>query len=107
MKHQNNIEIGKCISYRRYHEMFLILTKCSYQVTIKSAAGLPPSLSHYVFCQYMFWGDTDITVVPPTVQPSYHHTSSNGSGSSHFHASSTMLTVHILSQQRDSNPREI
>lgn len=36
------------------------------QVTIKNAAGLPPSLSHFVFCQYSFWGDTDVTMVPPT-----------------------------------------
>ena len=40
----------------------------SLQVTIKNAAGLPPSLSHFVFCQYMFWGDTDLTVVPPSIQ---------------------------------------
>ena len=37
-------------------------------MTIKNAAGLPPSLSHFVFCQYMFWGDTDLTVVPPSIQ---------------------------------------
>ena len=36
------------------------------QVTIKNAAGLPPSLSHFVFCQYHFWGEQDPTVVPPT-----------------------------------------
>ena len=39
----------------------------SFQITIKSATGLPPSLSHFVFCQYMFWGDSDLTVVPPRV----------------------------------------
>ena len=37
-----------------------------FQVTIKNAAGLPPSLSHFVFCQYNFWGESDPTVVPPT-----------------------------------------
>ena len=36
------------------------------QVTIKNAAGLPPSLSHFVFCQYSFWGDSEPTMVPPT-----------------------------------------
>ena len=35
-------------------------------MTIKNAAGLPPSLSHFVFCQYNFWGESDPTVVPPT-----------------------------------------
>jgi len=39
------------------------------KLTIKAAAGLPPSLSHFVFCQYMFWGDSDLTVVPPEVNP--------------------------------------
>ena len=39
------------------------------QVTIKNAAGLPPSLSNFVFCQYMFWGDAEVpTVVPPVEQ---------------------------------------
>ena len=38
-------------------------------MTIKGSAGLPPSLSHFVFCQYMFWGDPDLTVVPPVVNP--------------------------------------
>ncbi len=36
-------------------------------MTIKNAAGLPPSLSHFVFGQYVFWGDSDTTVVPPAV----------------------------------------
>lgn len=35
------------------------------RVTVKNAAGLPPSLSHFVFCQYNFWG-CESTVVPPT-----------------------------------------
>ena len=33
---------------------------------MKNAAGLPPSLSHFVFCQYNFWGESDPTIVPPT-----------------------------------------
>ena len=36
-----------------------------FQITLKSAAGLPPSLSHFVFCQYLFFNDSDLTVVPP------------------------------------------
>ena len=33
---------------------------------MKNAAGLPPSLSHFVFCQYNFWGESEPTMVPPT-----------------------------------------
>ena len=36
------------------------------RVTIKQAAALPPSLSHFVFCQYNFWGE-ELVVVPPVV----------------------------------------
>lgn len=34
------------------------------RVTIKQATGLPLSLSHYVFCQYMFCGHPEPIVVP-------------------------------------------
>lgn len=37
--------------------------KC--RVTIKQASGLPLSLSHFVFCQYMFWAHPEPIVVPP------------------------------------------
>ncbi|KAK2583279.1 hypothetical protein KPH14_009285 [Odynerus spinipes] len=37
------------------------------RVTIKQAIGLPLSLSHFVFCQYMFWGHPEPIVVPPVV----------------------------------------
>ena len=37
------------------------------RVTIKQASGLPLSLSHFVFCQYMFWGHPEPIVVPPVV----------------------------------------
>ncbi|XP_014475580.1 PREDICTED: kinesin-like protein KIF13A isoform X3 [Dinoponera quadriceps] len=37
------------------------------RVTIKQATGLPLSLSHFVFCQYMFWGHSGPIVVPPVV----------------------------------------
>ncbi|KAK7063154.1 Kinesin-like protein kif13b [Halocaridina rubra] len=37
------------------------------RVCIKQAAGLPPSLSHFVFCQYQFWGQTESEVVAPVV----------------------------------------
>ncbi|XP_076339669.1 kinesin-like protein KIF13A isoform X2 [Tachypleus tridentatus] len=39
------------------------------KVAIKSASGLPPSLSNFVFCQYTFWGHHDSIVVPPVVNP--------------------------------------
>ncbi|XP_043476457.1 kinesin-like protein KIF13A isoform X2 [Leptopilina heterotoma] len=35
------------------------------RVTIKQASGLPLSLSHFVFCQYIFWGHPEPIVVPP------------------------------------------
>ena len=36
------------------------------RVTIKQVSGLPPSLSHFVFCQYSLWGSDEV-VVPPMV----------------------------------------
>ena len=39
------------------------------RLTIKSATGIPPSLSQFVFCQYMFWGDQELIVVPPRINP--------------------------------------
>ncbi|XP_026320336.1 kinesin-like protein KIF13B isoform X4 [Hyposmocoma kahamanoa] len=36
-------------------------------VVIKQATGLPPSLSHFVFCQYNLWGSGEPVVVPPHV----------------------------------------
>ncbi|GFQ92820.1 kinesin-like protein KIF13A [Trichonephila clavata] len=41
------------------------------RLSIKSATGLPPSLSNFVFCQYVFWGHPDPAVVPPIVNPEY------------------------------------
>ena len=38
------------------------------QVYIKSAKGLPRSLSHFVYCQYNFWGHSELIVVPPCVE---------------------------------------
>ena len=35
------------------------------RLSIRGATGLPPSLSHMVLCQYMFWGDSDVTTVQP------------------------------------------
>ena len=32
------------------------------RLSIKSATGLPPSLSQFVFCQYTFWGDSEVSV---------------------------------------------
>ncbi|XP_052757774.1 kinesin-like protein KIF13B isoform X2 [Galleria mellonella] len=37
------------------------------RVVIKQATGLPPSLSHFVFCQYSLWGGGEPVVVPPHV----------------------------------------
>ena len=36
-----------------------------FQVSIREARGLPVTLSHFVFCQYIFWGHNDPVVVPP------------------------------------------
>ena len=35
-----------------------------FRLQIKSVVGLPPSMAHFVFCQYTFWKDQDIMVVP-------------------------------------------
>ncbi|KAK2703262.1 hypothetical protein QYM36_018247 [Artemia franciscana] len=40
------------------------IARTSVPVTVKEASGLPPSLSHFVFCQYCFW-DSPLIVVPP------------------------------------------
>ncbi|KYQ58267.1 Kinesin-like protein KIF13A, partial [Trachymyrmex zeteki] len=37
------------------------------RITIKQATGLPLSLSHFVFCQYMFWNHPEPIVVPPMI----------------------------------------
>ncbi|KAL3290384.1 hypothetical protein HHI36_023724 [Cryptolaemus montrouzieri] len=37
------------------------------RVHIKEASGLPLSLSHYVFCQYIFWNHPEPIVVPTKV----------------------------------------
>ena len=31
---------------------------------MKSVVGLPPSVAHFVFCQYSFPGEEQITVIP-------------------------------------------
>ncbi|XP_011505399.1 PREDICTED: kinesin-like protein KIF13A [Ceratosolen solmsi marchali] len=41
------------------------------RVTIKQASGLPLSLSHFVFCQYMFWGHPEPIVVPPIINTEF------------------------------------
>lgn len=37
------------------------------RIGIKEARGLPPALSHFVFCQYNFWNEQEPNVVPPLV----------------------------------------
>ncbi|XP_031336617.1 kinesin-like protein KIF13B isoform X5 [Photinus pyralis] len=46
-------------------------TNVTCRVHIKQAAGLPLSLSNFVFCQYSFWNHPDPIVVAPTV-PELH-----------------------------------
>lgn len=38
-------------------------------MTIVEASGLPREYSHYVFCQYQFWGEDEPKIIPPLVQP--------------------------------------
>lgn len=38
-------------------------------MTVVEAAGLPREYSHYVFCQYQFWGQSEPIIIPPLVQP--------------------------------------
>ncbi|XP_065165638.1 kinesin-like protein KIF13A isoform X3 [Atheta coriaria] len=42
------------------------------RVNVKQASGLPLSLSHFVFCQYTFWGHPEYTVIPPKVDIPEH-----------------------------------
>jgi len=37
------------------------------RVTVVEASGLPPTLSHLVFCQYTLWGEEVVTTVPPAM----------------------------------------
>ena len=30
---------------------------------------MPPALAHFVFCQYSFWGHSELVVVPPEINP--------------------------------------
>ncbi|NXA46972.1 KI13A protein, partial [Nothocercus julius] len=50
--------------------------KLSCRVKIKEATGLPPNLSNFVFCQYMFWDQCEPTVVAPVVGPDVPSTQS-------------------------------
>ncbi|NXA39032.1 KI13A protein, partial [Eudromia elegans] len=50
--------------------------KLSCRVKIKEATGLPPNLSNFVFCQYMFWDQCVPTVVAPVVGPDVPSTQS-------------------------------
>ena len=39
------------------------------KTNISGATGLPPSLSQFVFCQYRFPGEEEISTVPPVFTP--------------------------------------
>ncbi|KAK7479091.1 hypothetical protein BaRGS_00029683, partial [Batillaria attramentaria] len=41
------------------------------RVCIRDARGLPPALSHFVFCQYNFWGQSELVMVPPEINPEH------------------------------------
>ncbi|CAH1248125.1 KIF13A [Branchiostoma lanceolatum] len=41
----------------------------TFRLKILEATDLPPSLSHFVFCQYTFWGHSSSVVVPPVINP--------------------------------------
>ena len=41
----------------------------SNQVKVHEAKSLPKDLSHFVFCQYSFWGYEDPISVPPEMNP--------------------------------------
>ena len=67
LDHRAETEASELIpDFNPYFRRIKILVILSFQVTIKNAAGLPPSLSHFVFCQYNFWSEAEPTVVPPT-----------------------------------------
>ncbi|XP_067931431.1 kinesin-like protein KIF13A isoform X2 [Watersipora subatra] len=46
------------------------IREITLKVSIRDAKGLPPSLSRFVFCQYTFWGETELVVVAPKVDES-------------------------------------
>ena len=49
---------------------FVMHPHADYIRTINSGAtGLPPSLSQFVFCQYRFPGEEEISTVPPVFTP--------------------------------------
>ena len=41
-----------------------------FRIQIKSVVGLPPAMAHFVFCQYTFWKDPGIMVVPSLAKSS-------------------------------------
>lgn len=49
------------------HEEYSGSSHITCRINIKQASGLPLSLSHFVFCQYNFWGHPEAIVVPPVV----------------------------------------
>jgi kinesin family protein 13 len=60
---------SECSGDSTYSEIedFMGTRHITCRVTIKQASGLPLSLSHFVFCQYMFWGYSEPIVVPPII----------------------------------------
>lgn len=49
---------------------------------IKSAKGLPRALSHFVFCQYVFYGESEAIIVPPCVETSRYAQQPESGGAS-------------------------
>ena len=41
-----------------------------FRIQIKSVVGLPPAMAHFVFCQYTFWKDQGLMVVPSLAKSS-------------------------------------
>ena len=38
------------------------------RLAIKEVTGISPSFSHFVCCEYVFWGDSEVTRVPPILK---------------------------------------
>uniref|UniRef100_T1J0U1 Kinesin-like protein KIF13A n=1 Tax=Strigamia maritima TaxID=126957 RepID=T1J0U1_STRMM len=64
----------RCINYDN-ESALSVGSQITCRISIKQAIGLPPSLSNFVFCQYNFWGHSEVTVVPPKIDPDYSDTS--------------------------------
>lgn len=66
------------------------------QVMIVEASGLPREYSHYVFCQYQFWGEGEPMIIPPLVQPGPEKLPDRVQRFEHHHVFNVDVTEELL-----------